>query len=179
MSSPYHLTQFFPGKRMKVLCRDGVTRTAVAGNKCRSTLCDFPGCVVSPVAVQVTVAGKRRTVTGSLQIEGGQVCFHANSRLSNHALIPATKHQPIRSKFARRLLSVVYAYNYRHGIRWGNASDYCEAVGEWLKDWATGDQRTLAGWQGRRELCRLSPGDCVLMSEYMFRVARFKYVLGE
>lgn len=179
MSSPFHLTEFHPGKRMKVLCVDGMTRTAVAGSKCRSTLCDFPGCAVAPVAVQLTVAGKRRTVTGRLEIQGGQVCFHANRRLSNHSLIPATKHRPFRSFLARRLLSVVYAYNYRHGIRWGVASDYCEAVAEWLRDWSNGDRRSLAGWQGRRELRRLSPGDCRLMSVYMFRVARFKYAQGE
>jgi len=173
MSSPYHLTEFFPGKRLPAVCRDGVTRSAVITGQ--------PDTFFSlPAAVQVTVAGKRRTVSGFLtHDEAGMVCFRAYLYRSNHALIPATKHRAFRSKIARRLLSVVYAYNYRNGISWGVTSDYCEAVGEWLKDWANGDRRTLAGWQGRRELRRLSPDDCRLMSAYLFRVARYKYTRGE
>jgi hypothetical protein len=167
--------------RLPAVCRDGVTRTATAGKSCRSNLCAYPGCVVSPVSVQLTVAGKRRTVTGRLELsDAGVISFTADARLSNADLIPLTRFKPYRSKIARRLLSVVYAYNYRNAIRWGHVSDYCEAVGECLKDWSNGDCReTLAGWQGRRELRRLSPGDCRLMSAYMFRVARFKYALGE
>lgn len=178
-NSPYHLTQFSAGLRMKALCRDGVIRQATAGKSCRSVLCDFQGCVVSPVSVQLTIAGKRRTVTGYLEIEAGQVCFHANRRLSNHALIPATKHKPFRSLLSRRMLALMYAHNYRHGISWGVVSDYADALGCWCRDWAKGEDSTRTGWQVRRELRRLSPATLSELSAYLFRFARFKYAAGE
>lgn len=95
MSNPYGF-KFYPGKRLPVLCRDGRERTATATGFASGTL---------PAAVQVSINGKRRTVSGFVSsIAGGGFDFTATGR--NAGLLPWTRHRPAAAAIVRRLFDL-------------------------------------------------------------------------
>lgn len=95
MSNPYGF-KFYPGKRLPVLCRDGRERTATATGFASGTL---------PAAVQVSINGKRRTVSGFVSsIAGGGFDFTATGR--NADLMPWTGHRPAAAAIVRRLFDL-------------------------------------------------------------------------
>jgi hypothetical protein len=105
--------QFYPGNRLPALCRDGVTRSAVITGHADTWFS-------VPAAVQVTAAGKRRTVAGYLTHDmDGKVCFRAYLYRANHSLIPWTAHKPRLAAAARRLLGALTfcrGYKSKSGI---------------------------------------------------------------
>jgi len=95
MSNPYGFI-FFPGRRLKVVCRDGVTRSAVctgyAGHTC-------------PASVQIYSGGKRRTVSGYMNRLPFSRLLEFTPNGINADLIPWTAHKPRLAKLARKLIA--------------------------------------------------------------------------
>jgi hypothetical protein len=144
--------QFYPGKRLPVVCRDGITRQAVA-----TGYSDFG----LPAAVQVTVAGKRRTVSGVVfrdEVPCGFV-FLANG--INRGLIPWTAYKPQLAAVALRL------YKSTAGRKWRFYSDQAAALAEACRDWQSARFSSPGlGWIASRELNRIKP-------ELLPRLVRF------
>lgn len=105
MRNPYGF-EFYPGRRLPVVCRDGVTRSAVCTGYASEGL---------PAAVQIHAGGKRRTVAGFLSHDlDGKVCFHAYLYRANHVFIPWTAHKPRLAAVARRLIkATVYGRGFK------------------------------------------------------------------
>lgn len=79
--------EFYPGRRLPVVCRDGVTRSAVATG--------FANLIV-PAAVQIYSGGKRRTVSGFIAVWRGdeKPALRFNATGTNAALIPGQLTSP-------------------------------------------------------------------------------------
>lgn len=179
LNSPYHLTQFYPGLRVPAVCRDGVTRSAVAGNGCTSVLCQYPGCIVSPVAVQVTVAGKRRTVTGYLEIDAaGLVSFHARLRLRNAAMVPLTSHRPRLAAAALRLIKATAYGRGAPGYIWDWPADHAAALAGGCRYWYGTSEWPQGGFAARAVLKRLPADLLPRLAAFFDRYSRF-LAMGE
>ena len=99
--------QFYPGRRLPVVCRDGVTRSAVCTGYAGHGL---------PAAVQVYAGGKRRTVSGTIYPLpfSNLLSFYATGR--NSDLIGWTAHKPRLAAAARRLLgALTFSRGYKSG----------------------------------------------------------------
>ena len=122
LNSPYHGTQFYPGRRLPAVCRDGVTRSAVrTGTGWFDTW---------PAAVQVYAGGKRRTVSGWFTAG----TFEAKG--ANAGLIPWTVHKP---RLAAAALRLIKATAYGHGAPgyiWDYAGDHAAALAGGCRKWA-------------------------------------------
>jgi hypothetical protein len=151
MSNPYGF-QFYPGKRLPAVCRDGVTRSAVITGQADAYFS-------LPAAVQVTVAGKRRTVAGSLYYDiNGKVCFGAYTYRANHVLIPWTGHKP---RLAAAALRLIKATAYGHGAPgyiWDWAGDHSRALARGCIMFYATSEWPEGGCQARAVLKRL-PAD--------------------
>lgn len=102
--------EYYPGRRLPVVCRDGITRSAVITGQADTWFS-------LPAAVQVTAGGKRRTVAGFLSYDVNGVCrFHAYLYRANHVFIPWTAHKPRLAAAARRLMgALTFCRGYKSG----------------------------------------------------------------
>jgi hypothetical protein len=165
--------QFYPGKRLPALCRDGVTRSAVITGQADTWFS-------LPAAVQVTSGGKRRTVAGSLyhDIEG-KVCFGAYLYRANHALIPWTSHKPRLAKLARKLIAATAYSKTAEGL----PSDHAAALADVCRTEADGltepSGQESPGWVARRLLRRLWEEDVNRLARFFDTLGRLQSAAGE
>jgi hypothetical protein len=140
--------QFYPGKRLSVVCRDGVTRSAV---------CTSYANLVLPAAVQITSGGKRRTVSGYIAIwkgEGNPV-LRFNATGANAALIPFTRHRPRLAKLALRLIKATAYGHGAPGYIWDYAGDHSAALAWGCRQWYGCGEWPQGGFAARAVLKRL------------------------
>jgi hypothetical protein len=138
------------GKRFRAVCGDGVVRSAVV-------TANEPWCVWSiSAAVQVTVNGKRRTVSGSLYYDSdGKVYFGAYSDRANYVFMPLTRHKP---RLAAAALRLIKATAYGHGAPgyiWDYAGDHAAAIAMGCRLWCGCGQWPQGGFAARAVLKRL------------------------
>jgi hypothetical protein len=159
--------EFYPGRRLPVVCRDGVTRSAV---------CTGYADQVLPAAVQVTVAGKRRTVSGfiynprSVFLKGWTEDlprFAFTGTGTNAALIPLTSHKPRLATVARKLIAAVKCVNGDHSP--AAMADVCRTEAAGLTEPAGQES---PGWIARRILSRLWEGDVKRLAVYFDRLSK-------
>jgi hypothetical protein len=154
--------QFYPGKRLPVVCRDGITRTAVATGYAGHGL---------PAAVQVTFAGKRRTVSGTVYPLpfSRLLSFYATGR--NSDLIGWTSHKP---RLAAAALRLIKATAYGHGAPgyiWDYAGDHAAALAAGCRHYYGTGQWPAGGCAARAVLKRLPPDVLPRLAVYFTKLA--------
>jgi hypothetical protein len=162
--------EFYPGKRLPVVCRDGVTRKAVATGYSAQFL---------SAAVQVSVAGKRRTVSGLIFSESFPPRFVFMATGGNKGLIPWTSHKPRLAKLARKLIAATAYSKTAEGL----PSDHAAALAEVCRTEAAGLTEPAGqespGWIVRRLLRRLWEEDVNRLALFFERLGRFQSAAGE
>lgn len=144
--------QFYPGRRLPAVCRDGVCRSAVITGQADTWFS-------LPAAVQVTVAGKRRTVAGFLSYDVNGVCrFHAYLYRANHSLIPWTAHKPRLARIALRLIMATAYGRGAPGYIWDWAGDHAAALAGGCRHYYGTSEWPAGGCAARAVLKRL-PAD--------------------
>ena len=118
--------EFYPGRRLPAVCRDGVTRQAVCTGYAAQGL---------PAAVQIYSGGKRRTVSGTVYPLpfSRLLSFYATGR--NADLIPWTSHKP---RLARAALRLIKATAYGHGAPgyiWDSGAAHAAALAAACRKW--------------------------------------------
>jgi hypothetical protein len=166
--------EFYPGRRLPVVCRDGVIRSAVITGQ--------PDTFFSiPAAVQITAGGKRRTVSGSLYHDiDGKVSFGAYRYRANHIFIPLTRHRPRLAKLARQLISATAYGPLSKGLPSNHAAalaDVCRIETAGLTEPA--GQHESPGWIACRLLRRLRCEDLCRLAAFFDRLGRFQFAAGE
>ena len=160
--------KFYPGKRLPVVCRDGITRTAVATGYAGHGL---------PAAVQVTVAGKRRTVSGLVFKDSLPAplpplyVFMATGR--NRGLIGWTNHRPQLARIGRRLILATAYGRGAPGYLWDWPSDHAAALAAACADVADGRPNVTLTWAARKALKGKPPATCRRLSAFFLRLAAF------
>ena len=163
--SPY---SYYPGKRIKALCRDGVPRSAVITGQADT-------CFSIPAAVQVTSGGKRRTVAGSLYHDSeGKVSFGAYTYRSNHVFIPWTSHKPRLAAVALRLIKATAYGRGAPGYIWDYAADQSAALAGGCRLWYGCAEWPQGGFAARAVLKRLPAELLPRLAAYFDRLARFQ-----
>lgn len=157
--------EYYPGRRLPVVCRDGITRQAVrTGTGWLNTW---------PAAVQVYAGGKRRTISG--WITAGT--FEAKG--ANAGLIPWTAHKPRLAKLARKLIAAT-AYG---PLSKGLPSDHAAALADLCRTEAAGlvepNGQESPGWIARRLLRRLWSEDVNRLALFFDRLERLQSAAGE
>lgn len=162
--------QFYPGKRLPVVCRDGVTRQAVATGFSNFGL---------PAAVQLTVAGKRRTVSGVVFRDDVPCGFVFLANGINRGLIPWTAHKPRLAKLARKLIAATAYSKTAEGL----PSDHAAALADVCRTEAAGLTEPAGqespGWIARRLLRRLWCHDVDRLTLFFDRLSRLQSAAGE
>jgi hypothetical protein len=157
--------EFYPGNRLPALCRDGVTRSAVITGQADTWFS-------LPAAVQVTVAGKRRTVAGFLSHDmDGKVCFRAYLYRANHALIPLTSHKPRLAKLALRLIKATAYGHGAPGYIWDYAADHAAALAGGCRLFYAVGEWPEGGCAARAVLKRLPPDVLPRLAVYFDKLA--------
>ncbi len=181
--------EFYPGRRLPVVCRDGVTRSAV----CNSWGGEVYGASCF-AAVQVSVAGKRRTVSGFISCTGQRLnatpellrqlglpafVYRFTGTGTNAALIPWTAHKPRLAKLARKLI-VATAYSKTAE---GLPSDHAAALADVCRTEAAGLTEPAGqespGWIARRLLRRLWEDDVNRLARFFDTLGRLQSAAGE
>lgn len=176
---------FKPGKRLPVVCRDGVTRSAVCTG--------YAGHVL-PAAVQIYSGGKRRTVSGFISSTGKRlnatpellrqlglpaVELEFTATGANAGLIPWTAHKPRLAKLARKLIAAT-AYG---PLSKGLPSDHSAALADLCRTEAAGlvepNGQESPGWIARRLLRRLCCDDVDRLVLFFDRLERFQSAAGD
>jgi hypothetical protein len=166
MPNPFGF-QFYPGKRLPVVCRDGISRLAVCTGYANGVL---------PAAVQIYCGGKRRTVSGfiynpnSIFLKGWsetlpKFAFAATG--TNAALIPWTSHKPRLAKLALRLIK---ATAYRFGRPW----DQYAALSGGCRLWYGCGEWPKGGFAARAVLKRLPAELLPRIAAFFDRLERFQ-----
>lgn len=167
MRNPYGF-EFYPGRRLPVVCRDGVTRSAVITGQ-QDTWFSLPA------AVQVTVAGKRRTVAGFLSHDvNGVRRFHAYLYRANHALIPWTAHKPRLAAAALRLIKATAYGRGAPGYIWDWPSDHAAALAGGCRHYYGTGQWPQGGFAARAVLKRLPAELLPRLAAFFERLALFQ-----
>ena len=166
MSNPFGF-QFYPGRRLPVVCRDGVTRTAVATG--------FANLVV-PAAVQVYAGGKRRTVSGFIAIWQGdeKPALKFNATGANAGLIPWTTHNPRLARAALRLIKATAYGRGAPGYIWDWPADHSTALASGCRHYYGTSEWPEGGCQARAVLKRLPAELLPRLADYFDRLARFQ-----
>lgn len=150
--------EFYPGRRLRVVCRDRVVRSAV--------LTGYASGVI-PAIIQVSVDGRRRTVSGfvynpkSVFLKGWtadvpEFAFAGNGR--NAELIPWTSHKPRLAKLALRLIKATAYGRGAPGYIWDYAGDHAAALAGGCRHWYGTSEWEQGGFAARAVLKRL-PAD--------------------
>lgn len=141
--------EFYPGRRLPVVCRDGVTRTAVCTGYANQGL---------PAAVQIYSGGKRRTVSGMIYPFpfSRLLSFYATG--ANAGLIPWTAHKPRLAAAALRLIKATAYGRGAPGYIWDWPADHSAALAAGCRLWAAGSDWPAGGCAARAVLRRL-PAD--------------------
>lgn len=157
--------QFYPGKRLPALCRDGITRSAVITGHADTWFS-------VPAAVQVTSGGKRRTVAGFLSHDqAGKVCFRAYLYRANHSLIPWTAHKPRLAAAALRLIKATAYGRGAPGYIWDWASDHAAALAGGCRHYYGTSEWHEGGCAARAVLKRLPPELLPRLAVYFDKLA--------
>lgn len=185
---------FYPGRRLPVLCRDGRERIATATGFASHVL---------PAAVQVSIAGKRRTVSGFVsKAAGGGFDFTATGR--NAGLMPWTNHRPAAAAIVRRLFYLTAGGFIGPRFSVITATQHCQALARFclaaatvngaggfaycrkLPDVSPGDSRSYAtatvaaAWPAvRRSVRKSRPGDLIRAAALVNRVSRFAALMDD
>jgi len=138
--------EFYPGKRLPVLCRDGVTRKAVSTGYAAQFL---------SAAVQVTVAGERKTVAGLVFSESLPARFVFMATGKNKGLIPWTGHKPRLAAAALRLIKATAYGRGAPGYIWDYAADHSAALAGGCRLWYGCAEWPQGGFAARAVLKRL------------------------
>jgi len=171
--------EFYPGRRLRVVCRDRVIRSAV--------LTGYASGVV-PAMVQVTVDGRRRTVSGfiynpkSVFIKGWtadvpEFAFSGNGR--NADLIPWTNHKPRLATLARKLATTSAWGLSCPGYAWDVPSDHAFGLSKVCRDRLNGLPLPNKGWPFRRILKSLSSSDLLKLEKFFITAGRLFELHGE
>lgn len=160
--------EFSPGRRLPVICRDGVTRSAV--------ITGHPDTWFSiPASVQVTFEGKRRTVAGYLTHDvAGKVCFRAYLDRANHSLIPWTSHKPRLAAAALRLIKATAYGRGAPGYFWDWPSDHAVALAGGCRHYYGTNEWPEGGCQARAVLKRLPADLLPRLAVFFDRLERFQ-----
>jgi hypothetical protein len=165
--------EFYLGKRLPALCRDGVTRSAVITGHADTWFS-------VPAAVQVSVAGKRRTVAGFLSHDmDGKVCFRAYLYRANHALIPWTSHKPRLAKLARKLIAATAYSKTAEGLPSDHAAALADVCRTELAGLTEPAGQESPGWIVRRLLRRLWDEDLNRLARFFDKLGRLQSAAGE
>lgn len=185
---------FYPGRRLPVLCRDGRERTATATGFASHVL---------PAAVQVSISGKRRTVSGFVSaVAGGGFDFTATGR--NAGLMPWTKHRPAAAAIVRRLFDLTAGGFIGPRFAAVTPVDHCRILARFclaaatvngaggfahcrkLPDVAPGEPRSYAtatvaaAWPAvRRSVRKSRPADLIRAAALVNRVSRFAALMDD
>ena len=156
--------EFYPGKRLPVVCRDGVTRSAV---------CTGFASGVLPAAVQITLHGKRATVSGFISARAitGALEFTASGR--NRNLIPWTSHKPRLAKLALRLIMATAYGKGAPGYIWDSGASHARALAEGCRAWQTAGAWPQGGHDCTREFKRIDRTVLPRLALFFERQARF------
>ena len=156
--------EFYPGRRLPVVCRDGITRTAVCTGYAGHGL---------PAAVQVYAGGKRRTVSGFISSTGKRlnatpellrqvglpaVEMQFTATGANAGLIPWTAHKPRLARIALRLIKATAYGRGAPGYIWDWASDHAAALAGGCRHYYGTSEWPQGGFAARAVLKRL-PAD--------------------
>jgi hypothetical protein len=169
--------EFYPGRRMRVVCRDRVIRSAV--------LTGYASGVI-PAMVQVSVNGRRRSVSGFIyrndrpdETAGFQfeVCFQATGR--NADLIPWTSHKPRLANLARSLALTSSWGLSSPGYAWDVPSDHAFGLSKVCRDRLNGLPLPNKGWPFRRILKSLSTSDLLKLEKFFILAGRLFELHGE
>jgi len=156
MRNPYG-SQFYPGRRLPVVCRDGAIRLATrTGTGWMATW---------PVSIQITVAGKRRTVSGF--VTNGS--FEAKGL--NAALIPFTRHKPRLAAVALRLIKATAYGRGAPGYIWEWAGDHAAALAGGCRYYYGTGKWPAGGCAARAVLRRLPPELLPRLAVYFDKLA--------
>lgn len=155
---------------MPVVCRDGITRQAVATGYAGHGL---------PAAVQVTVGGKRRTVSGTVYPLpfSPLLSFYATGR--NSDLIGWTSHKPRLAKLARKLIAATAYSKTAEGLPCDHAAalaDVCRTEAAGLTE-PSGTESP--GWIARRLLRRLWEEDVNRLARFFDTLRKLQSAAGE
>lgn len=165
--------EFYPGRRLPAVCRDGVTRSAVITGQADTWFS-------IPAAVQVTVAGKRRTVAGFLSHDvNGVRRFHAYLYRANHALIPWTSHKPRLAAAALRLIKATAYGRGAPGYLWDWPSDHSAALAGGCRQYYGTGQWPQGGFAARAVLKRLPADVLPRLALFFDRLERLQSAAGE
>lgn len=170
--------EFYPGRRLPVVCRDGITRQAVCTG--------YAGHVL-PAAVQIYSGGKRRTVSGFVFNSGtlqkvlypGRPVFSFEATGANAGFIPWTAHKPRLAAAALRLIKAT-AYGKGAGHKWDLPSDHAAALAAACREWSVAWYSTPElGWQATAEFKRIKPDVLPRLALFFDRLGRFQSAAGE
>lgn len=185
---------FYPGRRLPVLCRDGRERIATATGYASHVL---------PAAVQVSINGKRRTVSGFVsKAAGGGFHFTATGR--NADLMPWTNHRPAAAAIVRRLFDLTAGGFIGPRFAAVTPQDHCRILARFclaaatvngaggfaycrtLPDVSPGHERSYATatvaavWPAvRRSVRKSRPGDLIKAAGLINRVSRFAALMDD
>jgi hypothetical protein len=164
MRNPYGF-QFYPGRRLPVVCRDGITRQAVATGFAAQGL---------PAAVQVTSGGKRRTVSGTVYPLpfSRLLSFYATGR--NSDLIGWTGHKPRLAAAALRLIRATAYGRGAPGYIWDYPSVHSAAIAGGCRLWYGCGKWPQGGFAARAVLRRLPAELLPRLAAYFDRLGRFQ-----
>ena len=169
--------EFYPGRRLRVVCRDSIVRTAV--------LTGYASGVV-PAMVQVTVDGRRRTVSGFVYnvptVDGrpsNELQFHARKTGRNADLIPWTNHKPRLAKVARRMALTSQWGLSCPGYQWDIPSEHSFGLAKVCRDRILGLPLPNKGWPLRRILKTLSTSDLLKLERFFIMAGRLFELHGE
>lgn len=168
--------EFYPGRRMRVVCRDRVVRSAV--------LTGYASGVV-PAMVQVTVDGRRRSVSGFLSARDrfwkveGPIDFEFTPTGRNADLIPWTNHKPRLATLARKLALTSQWGLSCPGYQWDLPSDHAFGLAKVCRDRLNGLPLPNKGWPFRRILKSLSSSDLLKLERFFVLAGRLFELHGE
>jgi hypothetical protein len=174
MRKPFPLSAgMAPGRRLPVVCRDRVIRTAVITGR------DVFYGDVFRAAVQLTVAGKRRTVSGWFSWYPVAAQFKFFGEGVNAGLIPLTSHRPQLAAAAHRLIKAT-AYGYGGGHAWALPSDHAAAIAAACRKWqVTWYGTPELGWIATAEFKRIKPELLPRLALFFDKLGRFQAAAGE
>jgi hypothetical protein len=120
-----------------------------------------------PAAVQVTSGGKRRTVSGFIDL--GKLTFAGTG--ANAGLIPWTAHKPRLAKLALRLIKATAYGRGAPGYIWDWAADHASALAGGCRHYYGTSEWPEGGFAARAVLKRLPPEMLPRLAVYFDKLA--------